>query len=393
MNEDRLRSIQAALRDEGMDAWFFADFKGTDPIALSVLGLSSKAMVTRRWFYLIPAQGEPLRLCHQIEPHSLDSLPGRLLFYGPWQGWQARLKEALAGVKRLACQYSPNGLIPALGRLDAGLAEFLRSTGVELASSGDLVARFEVTCSPEQEAGHYRAMAVLLDTVEMAFAKVREALKAGLPLTEYALQQAMVEFMRGRGLTSNDPPIVGVDAHAADPHYEPGPSGSSEIRPGQVLLLDLWGKETAAGSVYADITWCAWTGKAVPDEQRKVWEVVAAGRDAGIAKALSVASGPVRGFEVDRATREVIDRAGFGEFFIHRTGHSIHEEDHGNGANMDDYETRDTRRLLPHTLFSVEPGIYLPGRFGFRSEVNLLVRDSDAVVTGKVQGGLPALLA
>jgi Xaa-Pro aminopeptidase len=199
--------------------------------------------------------------------------------------------------------------------------------------------------------------------------------------------------MKAGGLVTDAPPIVGVDAHAADPHYEPGPEGSSTIRGGQVLLLDLWGKEQTPESVYADITWCAWTGATVPEEQGKVFRIVRDARDAGIAKALTAARDKVCGWEVDRATRDVIDRAGYGDYFIHRTGHSIYEEDHANGANMDDYETRDTRRLLADTLFSIEPGIYLPGRFGFRSEVNVLVGSEDAVVTGRKQEDLPALLA
>ncbi len=393
MNSELIRRIQQALRDEGLDAWFFASFRGSDPIAAKVLGLQAAAMVTRRWFYVIPAEGEPLRLNHRIEPHSLDSVPGRQVLYGRWQEWQEILKGTLCQYKHVACQYSPLGIVPALGRLDAGTADFLRSIGVELVSSGDLVARFEVTLDAAQEAGHRRAVAVLEKTVEMAFARVRAALEAGEALTEYALQQEMVAFMAGGGLTTDAPPIVGVDAHAADPHYEPGPEGSSLIGPDQVLLLDLWGKERAEGSVYGDITWCAWTGRAVPPEQRKVWDVVKAGRDAGIAKAMEVAGRAVRGWEVDRATRDVIEKAGYGEYFIHRTGHSIFEEDHGNGANMDDYETHDTRRLLPMTLFSVEPGIYFPGRFGFRTEVNMLVREADAVVTGNRQEDLPALLA
>jgi Xaa-Pro dipeptidase len=393
MNEDRLRRIQEALRAEGVDAWFFANFRGSDPIASKVLGLPEGAMVTRRWFYIIPAQGEPIKLNHGIEPHALDALPGRQRLYGKWQEWQSLLKDIFSGCRRIACQYSPMGIVPALGKLDAGTGEFLRGLKLELVSSGDLVARFEVTMNSEQEASHYAAMAVLLDTVDMAFARVRSALQANERLTEYALQQEMVAFMEKGDLFAEAAPIVGVDAHAADPHYEPGPEGSSLIGPDQVLLLDLWGKKRTPGSMYADITWCAWTGKQTPAEQQKVFELVRDARDAGIAKAKEVAKRTVCGWEVDRATRDVIDAGGYGEFFIHRTGHSIFEEDHANGANMDDYETRDTRQLLPHTLFSIEPGIYLPGRFGFRNEINVHVKEGEAVVSGKQQDTLPALMA
>ncbi|MEW5765221.1 MAG: M24 family metallopeptidase [Acidobacteriota bacterium] len=392
MNETRLRSIQEALAAEGLDAWFFSDFKGTDPIALSLLGLPEKAMRTRRWFYLIPAHGDPLKLCHAIEPASLDHLPGRRVTYGRWQEWQEALAKALSGMKRVAAQYAEDGLIPAVGRLDAGLADFLRSRGVVLVSSGDLVARFEVTLSPEQEAGHRRAVRILEETVDMAFARVRASLQAGTPLNEYALQQEMAAFFEGRGLTTMAHPIVAVNAHAADPHFEPAPDGSAVIGPDSVLLLDLWAKETGPGSVYGDLTWCAWTGARVPEEQARVWEAVTAARDAGVAKAKEAAVRPVAGWEVDRAARDVIEKAGYGAAFFHRTGHSIYVEDHGNGANMDDFETRDTRRLLPHTVFSVEPGIYFPGRYGFRSEVNCLVGEGSVEVTGKSQGALPALL-
>ncbi len=392
MNEEKIRSIQQALREERVDAWFFADFRGSDPIAQQLLGLSGNAMVTRRWFYIIPAEGDAVRLCHQIEPHSLDHLPGRRLLYGPWQEWQQKLGDTVKGCRRIACQFSEAGIIPALGRLDAGTADYLRSLGVTLVSSGDLVARFEVTLSKEQEAGHRRAMEILLNTVEMAFAKVKSALSAKEPLTEYRLQQAMLENMKAGGLTTNAPPIVGVDAHGADPHYEPGPEGSFEIKRDQVLLMDLWGKETAPGSIYGDITWCAWTGASVPDEQRKVFDVVLRGRNAGIAKAKEAVALTVHGWEVDRATRDSIEKDGYGRYFTHRTGHSIYEEDHADGANMDDYETRDTRRLLKRTLFSIEPGVYLPGRFGFRSEVNVFVGEREVTLTGRMQTSLPALL-
>lgn len=391
MNSSQLLRIQEALREEGVEGWFFANFRGSDPIALKILGMPTKFLHSRRWFYFIPAEGEPVRLCHGIEPHALDALPGQLMRYGRWQEWQEALRQILSGRKKIAAQYSPSGIVPALGRLDAGLGEFLKSLGGELVSSGDLVAKFEVTLTKEQEEGHFRAMKVLESCVEMAFGRVKQALAAGEALTEYALQQEMLAFMKQNGLTTEAAPIVGVDAHAADPHYEPAETGSSLIQKNQVLLLDLWGKEVAEGAVYADITWCAWTGTAVPEEQAKVWQIATAARDAGCAKAAEVATRTVYAWEVDRATRDVIEAAGYGEYFIHRTGHSIYEEDHGNGANMDDYETHDVRRLLERTLFSVEPGIYLPGRFGFRTEVNVMIRDGQAVVTGKRQGALTCL--
>jgi len=394
MNETRLREIQAALLEEELDAWFFSDFRGSDPIAARVLGLPEGAMVTRRWFYVIPAVGEPVKVCHGIEPQSLDTLPGRLLLYGRWQEWQRTLSEVLADKKRVAAQYSENGIIPALGKLDAGTADFLRGRGVELCSSGDLVARFEVTCTKEQEAGHFRAMEVLLSSVDFAFERLRSALTSGEALSEYALQQEILGKMMDGGLTTDHPPIVAVNEHAADPHYAPAEQGSAVIEKDSVFLLDLWGKEKASqDAVYADITWCAWTGAEVPERVKKIFGVALAARDAGIAVAEQVAERSVAGWEVDRACRDVIEEAGYGEYFIHRTGHSIYTEDHGNGANMDDYETKDIRRLLPHTFFSIEPGIYISGDVGFRTEVDMWVTESGAEVTGRKQESLPALLA
>ena len=394
MKEEKLRSIQSALSEEGIDAWFFVDFKGTDPLAARILGLPQGAMVTRRWFYVIPREGEPTKLCHGIEPRTLDELPGNLLLYGRWQDWQEKLSDALKGVKTLAVQYSELGVVPALGRLDAGTADFLRTLGVKLVTSGDLVARFEVSCSREQEQSHYKAMEVLLETVDATFARLQNALRSGETVNEYAVQQEVLTRMVQGGLTTDHPPIVAVGPHSADPHYAPAPTGSSDIKKDDVFLLDLWGKEQEMkDSVYADITWCAWLGTEIPGEVHEVFELVRNARDAGIAKAKETASRNVAGWEVDRATRDVIDKAGYGEYFIHRTGHSIYTDDHADGANMDDYETRDIRRLLPHTLFSIEPGVYLPGKFGIRSEVNMMVMDRGTGMTGRKQEHLPALLA
>jgi Xaa-Pro aminopeptidase len=393
MKPETVRNIQKVLAEENLDAWFFSCFKGSDPTGPRVFDLPEGVFLSRRWFCIIPRTGDPVKLCHRIEPHALDAVPGEAVFYSRWQEWQEMLSKRLKGKKRLAVQFSEGGVIPALGRLDAGTADFLRGLGVTLVSSGDLVARFEVTCTQPQEEGHYRAMETLLATVEMAFAQVRHSLTQNEKFTEYDLQQEMALFMRQHGLLVEDPPIVAVGPNAADPHYFPQPQGSALVERDRVLLLDLWAKEDKPGAVFADITWCAWTGAKVPEEESKVWDVVRQARDAGIARAREVSHRTVAGWEVDRAAREVIEKAGHGEFFIHRTGHSMHTDDHANGANMDDFETRDFRRLLPNTLFSIEPGIYLPGRFGFRSEVNMLVTRSAAVVTGRKQETLPALLA
>jgi Xaa-Pro dipeptidase len=384
MLADRIPAIQDALAEAGADGWFFACFQQNDPIGLDLLGLAGdNKLVTRRCYYLIPRQGEPRKLVHALEPAMLDHLPGAKASYLTWREHREAMAVLLRGTKRLAAQYSPHNELPSVSRLDAGTADLLREAGVELVSAADLAQRFAATWSEEQLAGHRRACVHLHTIVHEAFARVSDALRRGDRLDEYTVQRFILESFERVGLWSEADPIVGVNAHSADPHYQPGPDASSPIREGDFLLIDLWAKEKAPGSVYADITWCGVCAPAPTDRQAEVFSAVAAGRDAAFALVEErYPHQSVRGFEVDDAARGSIAAAGYGERFIHRTGHSIGVKDHGQGANMDNLETHDTRLLLPMTGFSIEPGIYLTGDFGVRLEINVALTQEAAEITG-----------
>ena len=396
MLADRIPEIQAALDEAGLDAWLFAAFQQNDPVSLELLGLAGEGkLVTRRCYYLIPKSGAPRKLSHGLEPAMLDHLPGEKTLYLRWQEHRESLAKLVAGVKNLACQYSPLNGLPAVSRLDAGTAELLRKAGCELHTSADLVTRFAATWSDEQLAGHRRANVHLHRLVLEAFALVGEQLRGGREIDEYAVQRFLLEGFDKAGLWTESPPIVGVNEHSADPHYQPDSTHTSPILQGDFLLIDLWAKEKATGSVYADITWCGVCASAPTDRQQEVWSVDAAARDAGWELVRSrYPHTPVRGFEVDDATRAVIEKAGYGERFIHRTGHSIGIQDHGQGANMDNLETHDERLLLPMTGFSIEPGIYLTGDFGVRTEINVALTPTGPEITGgEPQRDLLRLLA
>jgi Xaa-Pro aminopeptidase len=379
-----LEPMRRALAAAGLDGWLFYDFRGLDPIARKVLGLDPARTGTRRWFYWLPARGEPGKLVHAIEPGMLDALPGEKVIYLSWQSLGEGLKKVLGGARRVAMQYSPRNDVPYVSRVDAGTVELVRGLGVEIVSSADLVQSFDATLSPEQLASHRRAAVFLRALIDEIFAKVSADVRAGRPLTEKAIQDFMDARIKEGGLTYDHGAIVAVNDHAANPHFSVPETGSAPIKKGDLLLIDVWAKEAARGSIYADITWTAFVGERVPPEIDAVFKVVREARDAAVASAREAfrAGRAIHGFEVDRVARGVIAAAGHGERFIHRTGHSIHEEGHGNGANIDDLETHDTRLLLPRTLFSIEPGIYLPGHFGIRSEVNVYHTGSDAEVTG-----------
>lgn len=384
MLADRIPEIQSALAEASLDGWFFACFQQNDPIALDLLGLSgSGKLVTRRCYYLVPREGEPRKLVHALEPAMLDHLPGTKASYLTWREHREGFAALVSGSPRLAAQYSPQNELPSVSRLDAGTADLLRAAGVEIASAADLAQRFAATWSEEQLAGHRRANVHLHEIVHQAFGRVAAALARGDVLDEHTVQRFILDAFEQADLWAESAPIVGVNAHSADPHYQPGAESSSPIRRGDFLLIDLWAKEKQPGSVYADITWCGVCAAAPTDRQAEVFGHVAAARDAAFELVKSRFPGtPVAGFEVDDAAREVIVRAGYGDRFIHRTGHSIGISDHGQGANMDNLETHDTRRLLPMTGFSIEPGIYLTGDFGVRSEVNVALTHEAAEVTG-----------
>lgn len=399
MLKDRVPDIQAALAEMGVDGWFFSCFQQSDPVSLELLELTGDHLVTRRCYYLIPAKGEPKRLMHKLEPKMLGHLPGAESFYLTWQEHRKALSWLFEGCYKVAAQYSPDNALPAVSRLDAGTAGLLHGLGVDIESSADLVQKFAAVWTDEQLASHRRAATHLHEIVLLAFDKVAAALRTGEEIQEYAVQQFILEQFEQRGMWTESPPIVGVNEHAADPHYQPGPDVTSAIRKGDFLLIDLWAKEKpevfAGGAIYGDITWCG-VCRAEPTEREvEIWSTAVAARDAGWQLvADNYPHSTVRGFEVDDATRKVIDDAGFGEYFIHRTGHSIGIQDHGQGANMDNLETHDTRPLEPMTGFSIEPGIYLPGEFGVRTEINVALTPEAAEITGaKPQVDLLRLLA
>jgi Xaa-Pro aminopeptidase len=380
-----LSAIQAALRERNIDAWLFYDHHHRDPIAYRVLGLPDGLMVTRRWFYLIPAQGEPVKLVHKIEAGHLDTLPGKKLQYAAWQELFDGVKVMLTNYRDIAMQYSPNNLVFTISLVDGGTLEMIRGLGKNVISSGDLVAQFESTWSEEQIKSHFAARDAIDAITGAAFQQIGRCVRNG-GTNEYAMQQWLLEAFRRENLVTDDPPVVAVNANSGNPHYDPHPEGAKPIREGDFVLLDIWGKKNVPSSVYYDITWVCFVGKSPSDRMREVFQIVRDARDAGVKVVLEAASAGRRiaGWEVDRAVRGHIKKAGFGEYFIHRTGHSIGTEVHANGANMDDLEIHDERQILPNSCFSIEPGIYLP-EFGVRSEVNVLVRPKSAEVTGKIQ--------
>ncbi|HET7205859.1 MAG TPA: Xaa-Pro peptidase family protein [Terriglobales bacterium] len=380
-----LSAIQSALRERNIDAWLFYDHHHRDPIAYRVLGLPEHIMVTRRWYYLIPAQGQPTKLVHKIESHHLDPLPGSTRYYSAWQELFGNIKEMLSSHRDIAMQYSSNNIIFTVSLVDAGTVDMIRGLGKNVISSADLVAQFEATLSDEQIKTHFQARDAVDAITSAAFQEIARRVRNG-GATEYQIQQWIMEAFRRENLVTDDPPNVSVNANSGNPHYEPTADSSSRIREGDFVLLDIWAKKNTPGAVYYDITWTGFVGKSPSEQQRKVFDVVRGARDAAINKVkTAVGEGRrIAGWEVDRAARDHINKAGFGEQFIHRTGHSIGTEIHANGANMDDLEIHDERQILPNSCFSVEPGIYLP-EFGIRSEINMMVRPGSAEVTGKTQ--------
>jgi Xaa-Pro dipeptidase len=388
-----ISAIQAELRAGKMDGWLFYDHHHRDPIAARILGLGD-GMVTRRWFYLIPSRGEPRKLVHRIESGVLDSLPGKKLVYASQQELRGNLQKILGRAKTLAMQYSPMNSIFYVSLVDAGMVELVRSFRRRVVSSADLVQKFEATWTAQQAETHFAAGKVIDEITRGAFARAGEHVRRGQQLTEYQLQQWILERFRAGGLQTEEQPNVSVGANSGNPHYEPRKEASQPIREGDLLLLDIWGKTVAPESVYYDITWMGYLGATVPEKFSKVFSVVRAARDRAVAFVQDniCAGRTIAGWQVDRAARDVIRKAGYAKYFVHRTGHSIGRDIHGAGANMDDLEVHDVRRVLPHTCFSVEPGIYFP-EFGVRSEVNVYVDASQARVTGAVQDAIVPLLA
>lgn len=382
MNLDRL---QSALRERKFDAWLFYDHHHRDPIAYRVLGLRPDLMVTRRWFYLVPASGEPQKLVHRIEAGHLDTLPGGKRSYSSWQELQQNLREMVKSYPRLAMQYSPQNAIPYVGLVDAGTVELVRSFGVNVLSSGDLVSEFEAVLTDEQIASHYAARDAIDRIMPEVFKVIGQRARDG-GTTEFEMAQWILEAFRRENLLSQDMPIVAVNSHSGDPHFEPRADRNERMKEGDFVLLDVWAKTKDREACFYDITWTGFIGKSPSDRQREIFSIVRDARKLGsetVQKAFALEQ-KIAGWEVDKAVRDFITSKGYGDKFIHRTGHNISSAIHGNGANIDNLETKDEREILPNTCFSIEPGIYLP-EFGVRSEVNVLTRPGKAEVTGRQQ--------
>jgi Xaa-Pro aminopeptidase len=389
---DRIEEVQALLREKGLDGWLLYDFKGQNPTAVAAMSLAGH-MLTRRWAYLVPAKGDPTLLVHAIEIGSMPARPGKVVSYAGWQALESAMRSLLAGRKKVAMEYCPMGAIPYLSRVDAGTLELVRSFGVEVVSSADLVQHFLCVLDDWQIESHVRAARAMDRCRESAYDFVRREIRAGKTPLEADVQDVMMQSFAKDGIVTDHPPIVAVNAHAGDPHYVPGRT-PTPVREGDVLLLDLWGKEDHPRAVHADITWMAVVGREVPDRVREVWEIVAGARDTGVDRVRQSSEKRERleGWQVDRAVRDYIAARGYGDRFVHRTGHNIDAAHvHGDGANLDDFETHDTRALVPGLCFSVEPGIYLPD-FGIRSEIDVVLTDTGPVIHTSVQKEMVPLL-
>lgn len=378
-------AVQAALRQFGIDGWLIYDFRGSNLLGRRVLGLPDQPVGSRRWFYYVPAQGTPQKVVHRIEPGALDHLPGMAHMYLRWQELESALAAVLAGARRVAMEYSPRSANPYLSRVDAGTVELVRSYGVEVVSSGDLIQMFEATWDDEQIALHLEAARDTDAAFHRVWTFVAQKVRQEHGVLESAVQAEILKHFAEHDLVTYHPPIVAVNEHSSDPHFENSPANDRTIREGDWLLVDLWAKCNRPRAVYSDLTRVGYVGTQVPFEYSHIFSIVARARDAAIAcvQHAFAEHRPLAGWEVDRVARQVIEQAGYGDRFLHRTGHSIGQEVHGNGANIDSLETREERRLLPRTCFSIEPGIYLDA-FGVRSEVNVLI-DADGRV--RVTGG------
>ena len=390
-----LSVIQAALKAQGLDGWLFCDHHRRDPMAYRILGLPERAMASRRWFYWLPAAGEPVKLAHRVEPKMLEALPGRQEHYLAWTELHQKLKGMVAGAKTIAMQYSPENNIPYVGLVDAGTVELIRSFGPTIKTSADLVQQFEATFGEDGLRSHTWAAERVCRIKDETFAAMAKALRDGSRVTEYELKERIVRRFEEEGVTcEGESPIVGFNDHPADPHFEPTAQNAYTLKSGDTILLDLWARSKEPVGVYYDITWCAFAGTNPPAKYVEIFRVARDARDAALAFVSNrlAAGTPVHGYEVDDACRKVVSDAGYGDVFLHRTGHSIGTSVHGNGANIDNLETKDERLIVPGTCFSIEPGIYLAGSMAVRTELDVYVTTAGkAEVVGEIQRDLVLL--
>jgi Xaa-Pro dipeptidase len=387
-------AVQKALKADGLDAWLLYDFHGSNPVSFRLAGMGGAGhLATRRWFYLIPQSGEPKALVHAIEQYNLDHLPGSKSIYAGRTQLHAGLTQLLKGLTRVAMEYSPNCAIPYVSRVDAGTIELIRGMGVDVVSSGDLIQQFESHWNDAAIATHRAASDKLYRIKDRAFEEVAKRLRDGVATSEYDIQQKMVGWFKDEGLISDSAPCVSAQENAGNPHYLATAATHRVIRKDELVLLDLWGKLDKPGSVFADITWIGFTGPSVPDRMSKAFGAICGARDAAVnvVQDAARAGREVRGFEADKAARQVLIEAGFEDAILHRTGHSLGENVHGNGAHLDDYETHDERRLLPGSGFTIEPGLYFKD-FGVRTEINMVWAANGPEVTGPRQKAILSLL-
>ena len=377
-----LKAVQTAIREEGKEGWLFYDFGGLDPLAVRILDLDTEKLRTRRWFYYVPAAGEPVKLVHRIETASLEPLPGAKRLYAGWKELASEVAHILGGIEEVAMHYSPENAIPYISKVDAGTVEMVRSAGVKVVSAADLVQRFEALLTPSELDTHLFASAALRRIIDVTFAHIADSLRSGTPIDEYGVQAFVLDAFEKEGLVTEEEPICAVDAHAGDPHYEAPRSGSAPIREGSLVLLDIFARQNANASIYADITWMAYVGDDVPPRYDEIFRIAREARDRGFDFLCDELPGrEVRGAEVDDVVRGHIVEKGYGEYFIHRTGHSIGTKLHGNGVNIDNLETRDDRRIVPGMVFSIEPGIYLPD-CGVRTEIDVYIDQKGPKISG-----------
>jgi Xaa-Pro dipeptidase len=389
-----VKIIQEALREKGLDGWLLCDFRNRDYLAYRVLGLNFEKMSSRRWYYYIPARGEPKKLVSVVERQRLDSLPGKQMAYLSWNELHASLKKMMGPRKKIAMQYSPLNHVPYVSMVDGGTIELLKRLGYRIVSSADLVQTFVSVISEEGYRTHKEAAAVMDRIMEEAFEQIRQGVMSGSGITEIGVQQYIMRRFKEEHLVTYDPPMVGTNEHPADPHFDLTPENSRPFKEGDTVLIDMWAKKDVPGAIYYDITWVGYIGAAPPRQYQEIFTAVKNGRDAAVefVRQKFARGQACYGWQVDDACRNVVKKAGYGRYFLHRTRHSITEETHGNGVNIDNLETKDERALLPGCCFSIEPGIYLQGKMAVRTEINMFIRhDGIPEVTGKVQQELVLL--
>jgi Xaa-Pro aminopeptidase len=378
--EKKIVEVQKYLKENNLPAWLLYDFKGINPIAVDFINL--KGLKTRRWYYLIKPEGEPIALVHKIEEQGFKNIPGKIITYVSWQEQKQKLKEILGGLKKVAMEYSFENNIPYISRVDAGTIELIRSLGVEIVSSADLVQYFQARWSEQQYLSHKEAVKNLMRIKDEAFEFIAQRIKDKKEVDEFEVAQLVLKKMEESGMETEKVIICAANENSGNPHYTSSQTGSKRIKPGDFVLLDMWGKMKKEKSIYADITWVGFVGEKVPDKYQKIFDIVKGARDKAInyLKDRWSKGEQIKGWEVDRACRDYIEKAGYGIYFTHRTGHSIGTEDHGNGVDIDNLETKDERKIIPGVGFSIEPGIYLK-EFGIRSEINVYVKDNEIEVT------------